>query len=153
MNDIKRTKTLQDNVLSIEMTTNLAQLFKTSAPIVPEGISERIFDALECAAKRQAQVRRALWGAFSGVSFVAFIAGGYYAANAANASGFTSYFSLIFSDGTTAASLWREVGLSLVESLPLLGTLIVIGSIAAMLWSIRNFSKYQGRFITSPRIA
>ena len=133
------------------MQKDLTQLFRESALAAPEGLSEEIFIAVERAAERDARSKRYLWGSFSVVSLGLFVASGFYAAHSASATGFSSYFSLIFSDGSVVKSLWREVGLSLLESLPIIGFGVVLASVVAVLWSLRNFSKYTGRFIITSR--
>lgn len=144
------TKTLSHNVLSLPMQKDLSYLFNKTAPTIPDTLSQDIFTAIEYAARAHARERRYIWGTFSVLSIGGCITSGVYAAHAATTSGFSSYFSIIFSDSGTAIKLWREIGLSLLESLPLIGTLVILASIAAVLWSLRNFSKqFGGHLITT----
>ena len=133
------------------MQKDLTHLFQESAGGAPFGFSDTVIKAVSRAADAQARKRQYLWGTFSILSLGAFAASGFYAAHSASASGFSSYFSLLFSDGSAVAGLWREIGLSLLESLPVLAGAAVFASIAAVLWSLRNFSKYSpnGRFLIS----
>ncbi|HMP67596.1 MAG TPA: hypothetical protein PKA60_02510 [Candidatus Paceibacterota bacterium] len=52
---------------------------------------------------------------------------------------FYSYFSLLFSDPDIALSYWKELSLSLVEALPLLGITLSLVAIAVLLTSLRVF--------------
>lgn len=133
------------------MQKDLTQLFQESAVGAPEGLSHEIFIAVERAAQKHARSQQYLWGSFSVISLGLFVASGFYAAHSATATGFSNYFSLIFSDGSVVKSIWREVGLSLLESLPILGFGVVLASVFAVLWSLRNFSRHTGRFIITSR--
>ena len=131
------------------MPKDLTQLFQENAGGAPFGFSDTVLKAVRRAADKHARQRQYLWGAFSIASLGAVALSGLYAVHSASASGFSSYFSLLFSDGSTIAGLWREVGLSLLESLPVVAGIAVLGSIVAVLWSLRNLSKYSqnGRLI------
>jgi hypothetical protein len=52
---------------------------------------------------------------------------------------FYSYFSLLFSDPDIALSYWKELSLSLVEALPLLGITLSLVAVAILLTSLRVF--------------
>ena len=93
-------------------------------------------------------MKRLVWGSISAISFVLFATSTVYAINAYSGSSFASYFSLIFSDMGSVSLWWKELGLSLLESLPILGTMLVLGSIFLVLWSIRKFAKHTSTFIT-----
>ena len=56
-------------------------------------------------------------------------------------SGFFNYFSLLFSDGGTVLSFWREFALSLAESLPWLGLSLIFATLFVFLVSLRFTAK------------
>lgn len=62
--------------------------------------------------------------------------------------GFYEYASLIFSDGTTLTSYWKEFTLSLIESLPLLGLTILLVILATFIWSSTKALR-DARFVFS----
>ncbi len=134
------------------MHKDLTQLFQENAGGAPFGFSDTVLATVRRAADKQTRRRQWFWGAFSLASLGAVVASGMYAAHSAAASGFSSYFSLLFSDGSTVAGLWREVGLSLLESLPVVAGISVLASVVAVLWSLRNLSKYSqnGRLLIGP---
>lgn len=131
------------------MTEPLVQLFKQSNELaVPEGLGERVLARIAIVARAKDRFDRYAWGAFFVVSLSGFVASGVYAAERFSTSGFGSYLSLLFSDIGSFANIWKDLGLSLVESLPVLGIGIFLASVWALLWSARKFSKHTGRFIT-----
>jgi|ERR1035437_42741 hypothetical protein len=50
-------------------------------------------------------------------------------------SGFYQYFSLLLSDGATLSLYWKQLGLSLVESLPLLNLALLLSVLGVFIWS------------------
>lgn len=124
------------------MDIDLKQLFKNDERATPPlGLSNNIFRRIDEYAQKEDRRDRYFWGTFLALSLVAFIGSGVYAYHAFVASNFGSYLSVIFSDGGAAVSLWKELGLSLVESLPLLSILAILGSVTILLWTMRKFTK------------
>ncbi|MDD4989276.1 MAG: hypothetical protein PHV42_02520 [Candidatus Pacebacteria bacterium] len=67
-----------------------------------------------------------------------------------NQSGFSQYASLLFSDNSVFFSYWKDLGLSLVESLPLVSTVLLLGVVLVFLWSGARTLKYgRGAFLTA----
>ncbi len=56
-------------------------------------------------------------------------------------SGFAQFVLLLFSDAGFVAAYWREFGLSLAESLPILGISAILGSAFAFLLSARFLTR------------
>lgn len=56
-------------------------------------------------------------------------------------SGFIQFFSLIFSDSQIILNYWQSFVLTLLESLPIISTVIFLGILFVMLESIRFISK------------
>ena len=56
-------------------------------------------------------------------------------------SSFYSYLSLIFSDPNTLVSYWKELSMSLLETLPILGITISLIAVYSLLVSIRTLVK------------
>ena len=115
---------------------------------IPEGLADRVLAHIIATQNADARLKRLVWGSISAISFVLFATSTVYAINAYSGSSFASYFSLIFSDMGSVSLWWKELGLSLLESLPILGTMLVLGSIFLVLWSIRKFAKHTSTFIT-----
>lgn len=95
----------------------------------------------------QFDIRRAekLGFIFSGLAAVASFAGiimaARYTAQELNNSGFYQYISLIFSDTKSLISYWKDFGLLLVESMPVLAVAIVLATAWAFLSSIKILVK------------
>ena len=137
------------------MKKNLAQLFQADTAAIPSGIEERIYARIgECAAKTEHR-EKMFWGIFFIGALGSFIGSGVYAVSEFSKSNFGSYFSIIFSDTGTLALFWRELGLSLVESLPIFGIVLFLGSVSLALWSLHKFMKKTGGLLinTSAHVA
>ncbi len=61
-----------------------------------------------------------------------------YTTTAMIGSGFTSYISIIFTEGTNLLSSWKELGLVLIESLPVLSISAVVGLLAVSIYSLNK---------------
>lgn len=128
--------------------TTLHQLFKQTAQIeIPEHLSERVLFRIHEESAKQVRRENIAWGGIFSASLLAFIASGIHAATVFASGSFGSYFSLIFSDRGTVATLWKQFLLSLVESFPFMEIIIFIASIALVLWSIRKLTKKIPLFI------
>ena len=125
----------------------LQELFTKETGPIPYGMSERVFARIERAALVAERTKTYITWSFFIVSLSAFIGSCVYASQAFAHSNFGSYFSLIFSDLGTLGIVWKDLGLSLVESLPIVGIMIFLGSMGALLWSIRKLSRTT--FITN----
>jgi len=51
-----------------------------------------------------------------------------------SASGFGNYFSLLYSDGGTVLSFWKELVITLAESIPVLSSIIILGLVMTLLY-------------------
>jgi hypothetical protein len=130
---------------------NLTTLFNQNhGSKTPESLRERVLLAIEHAQARQARNWRIAWGTAAGLSFSTFAFSIWYAAKVASVSGFTSYLSIIFSDSASALGLWKELGLSLIESLPVVGLGILLASTLSILWSLRKFARTPAHVTTIP---
>lgn len=136
------------------MEKNLSQLFKEDTS-VPAELADRVFQHIQKRMLARDRQQGYFWGTFFVFSLGAFISSAVYAYDAFKASNFGSYFSLIFSDTGSIAHWWKQLGLSLIESLPLLGVITLLASISVLLWSLRKFAKHTGNFsfTTSARTA
>lgn len=65
-----------------------------------------------------------------------------YILNLISESGLYQYITLIFSN-TEVLSNWKELSLSILESVPFLGLAMILGSIGVFLWSIFRSLKIQ----------
>lgn len=103
----------------------------------PEGLSEVIYARIEGIKRRQAKIRIA-YASFAGaVSLVASIPALQYCISSFTETGFWQYLSLLFSDGGVAIIYWKELLLSLAESLPVLGSAIILALAFVIVGSLK----------------
>ena len=127
----------------------LHEAFKSdSSIIVPEGLLARVLFHIDAEAQRLARRYKIMWGGVFVGSLGLFIGSAIHTARIIAGSNFGSYFSLIFSDSGMIFTIWKQLLLSMIESFPLLETIILLGSITVVLWSIRNFFKNTNFYIT-----
>jgi hypothetical protein len=85
-------------------------------------------------------------------SIGAIVASVKYALTAFYQSGFYSYASLLLSDPDMVLRYWREFGLALLESLPVIGIVCFLIAVFALLMSFRSFARNM-RFGFAPSFA
>jgi hypothetical protein len=99
---------------------------------VSEGLSERIFTAIELRERKSARLRSFIYSAFSGI-FAVFL---YFTVSLAGSelsrNGTLQLLSLVFSDFQSVIINWKDFGLSVAESLPLLPMIYVVVSVLAL---------------------
>ena len=64
-------------------------------------------------------------------------------------SGFYQFSSLIFSDTAVAITYWKELSLSLVESLPLMEMTVLLSVVFVFLWAIKLTSENASKLLTT----
>lgn len=103
----------------------------------PERLSKAIFERI--IAEKKHLARKRLWYTSSaGVfSLVAIFPAIQYLIGQFIQSGFYQYLSLIFSDGGAVIKYWKEISISLAESLPILGSAIVLTLVLIILGSFK----------------
>ncbi len=134
----------------------LHDLFQNNSTTeAPSHLLEQVLFRVREEKNKTARREQIAWGGVLLASFAAFVASGIYATKVIASSNFGQYASLIFSDSSAAVTLWKQLILSLAESLPFIELIIFLSSIAIVMWSIRNFSKKSSLFIkhTNAQIA
>lgn len=106
---------------------------------VPEGLTTRILTQIRIESNKRLHRESFVWGGIFLLSFITFCASLVHTTKIVMASNFGNYFSLIFSDSNLIISIWKQLSLSLIESLPFVEVSLVLISCMILLWSIRNF--------------
>ncbi len=134
-----------------QMEHNLHNLFKNSnAPELPEGFTITTLEKIARESHRIERNRKIYWGIASLVSVVLFVSSTVHTVGQFGSSGFSSYFSLIFSDAKTIMTLWKDFGLLLVESIPVLSIALFLATLSfglftfRKLWSESKTVRYTG---------
>jgi glucan phosphoethanolaminetransferase (alkaline phosphatase superfamily) len=118
-------------------------LFSTIAATPDQALFGKILQAI-----RQKQQHSRLWririfASSAALSLVALVPVVSSLIAAFKASNFGIYLSLIFSDGGFFFSFWKEIGASLVESLPVLTVAVTLALIGILLWSVRGMVRFM----------
>ena len=101
----------------------------------PKGLMPAILQRVKILQKRAVRVRFALESTLAGGSFTALVYVGVYAWHSFNQSGFYEYLSLVSSDSATLVHYWRELSLSLIETLPIISLIVLLATASAFAWS------------------
>lgn len=116
-------------------------------PAVPVGLQGVIFARIDREAHRASLIRLAIFLPLVFVSSAAVVASFQYLARETAQSGFSEYFSILFSDGGTLLSYWKEFLISLAEQAPVFGATLFLGAILALVGSLRaTFKNAQTTF-------
>lgn len=79
-------------------------------------------------------------------SLIAVFLSGRYLINSFYQSGFYDYFSLLFSGDSTVLAYWKELAYSLVETMPIVGTIVFLIAFGFLIWSGANTFTHVRRF-------
>ena len=107
----------------------------------PKGLGARILERINVEEKRLVRIRTWAFGSEAIASFGLSLWAVIYLIKSAQESGFFQYLSLIFSENGAALAYWRELSLSLAESLPVVSFIIFFAAIGFFIWS---FTKMLG---------
>ena len=102
---------------------------------VPSHFTARLNERIAVYEKRRFIVRMTSYVTLSIASVSALVASCVYVWNAIMTSGFGQYASLVFTDGS-ALAFSKELGLTLVESLPVFGVILVLVTVLSSLWAL-----------------
>ena len=102
---------------------------------IPKDLSSRIVFRIDQKARKTAIIKAFSMGLISLCSLVASVPLIYNAINAFTQSGFYNYLSIIFSDSDIAITYWREISLTIAESIPVISVVSLLVILAVFIWS------------------
>ncbi len=102
---------------------------------VPHRLAESIILKIDAKAKQNAKLKTFGLGTVSALSVTASIPIISQIITSFTQSGFYNYLSIIFSDSDVAIVYWKEILISLAESLPVIGILGLLIVLAIFTWS------------------
>ena len=108
---------------------------------LPEHFSERVLVSVEQYEKKHIRIEWTVNGSVALLSFVLFFFAGMSLYSSVSSGVISNYLSLVGSDFGTLVVLWKEIGLLVLESIPVFGVSLAIFGITAFLWSLLRFSK------------
>jgi len=117
-------------------------LFTQSENIeLPQGLLESVLVKVRLEQKKSAKRELIFVGSTAAGSLIAIIPVFSYFIDGFIQSSFYQYFSLIFSEGTGALAFWKEIGMSLAESLPILSVTVFLTVLVVLIWSIARTAR------------
>jgi len=129
------------------MQDGYKKLFNCVDLIEPPGkLGPKIINYINSEEKRLAAFRARVFRSTSVASFGFFLWATVYLVNSVQQTGFWQYFSLIFSENGTVLAYWRELSLSIIESLPILSLIIFLAAVGLFIWS-------SAKVITHPTLS
>ncbi len=118
--------------------TSYEEIFQSLASPRPRlALKGAIEQALMRRMRRGHRLQIFTMGLCSLLSFGALVPAMRLLLNEASISGFTSYVRLVVSDGSSALEVWRELLLSIAQTLPVMGFIAVLLSLSTFLLSLR----------------
>lgn len=119
------------------MIGDLDKFLKITQIEPPEHLCGSILAHIELKKRQAARVKFAILGSLALASFVALLPIAQYALSGFNQSGFYQYFSILFSNRNIAVAYWKEISLSLAESLPVFELTIVLTTVLILFESLK----------------
>jgi len=113
--------------------TNLIKSAQTPSP--RSSLDMSIKHELHKLERRSLRIRTSFLGVLSLFSLSALVATFFSLGRTLATSGFSNYLSLIVSDSSIITTYWKEVSLSLVESLPMLSVALLLLALGVFIWS------------------
>lgn len=107
--------------------------FKYTDP--PEGLEELILKSISKERHKSAIFRLTSLGTISTASLFVLVKASISLWQSFSQTGFYDYLSLIISDGSVITTYWKEFAFLLVESLPLIGLILLLSSMTIFIWS------------------
>ena len=93
----------------------------------------------------RARISMAIHGLFSIGAIIALVPAYQYLSGSASASGFSAYLSLVASDGSLLAHSWQAFALTLAESAPIAGCVLVLGILITLAYGATKTAGDWGR--------
>lgn len=119
------------------MSKHIRQLFEMTRPDgLKFDLMSQVIERLGQDQKRQARRNFFVFGLVDIFSAMVLVSSSFYLFKLIASSGFYNYLSLLWSDGGMISLYWHELLLSLIESLPVLGLIVLLGGTLALLLSL-----------------
>jgi hypothetical protein len=113
------------------------QLFSmASSPMAPKGLDEKIMQQIERSVRIKSKIKGWSYATLSFFAITGCVWFTYIFLGNMSSSGFMSYISILTSDGVAVWSSWKELGLAMVESFPILSGSVTLALVIASLYSI-----------------
>jgi hypothetical protein len=107
----------------------------------PHDLQASILRCIEDASRKKAARWLVVDSVMAFVSLASFVVSAYYLLNDFYRTGFYTYLSLFFSDGSFVLSAWKDFLLTLIESVPLTSVTVFLLILFILLLSIKFITK------------
>lgn len=118
------------------MSQNIKELFELTRHNLEPSLVVKTMERLEKYQQRSARRQIFVFGLIDIISILGLVMTGFYSVRLMISSGFNQYLSLLWSDGAFLSFYWHDLLLSLVESLPVLGLVALLGGLVVFLFSL-----------------
>jgi hypothetical protein len=114
----------------------------------PKSLGERILARINTEEKRAMRLKAWAFGSASFASLGFSLWAVVYLVGNLNETGFCQYLSLLFSGDSTVYYYWKEISLSIAESLPIVSIILFLTAIGFFIWSITKltYKTYEFRY-------
>jgi len=110
--------------------------FEVMTSEAEQRLASRVMQRISARRLAKARFAATLYGVTTILGVILVVPAISYTISLAEQSGFMSYLSLIVSDGASLASTWKPFVLSLLESAPVVGTVLVLASVLVFGYSL-----------------
>lgn len=117
----------------------------------PLDLLPRIITSITREERHAAQIRAGIFSGTTVLSVIAMVTSFRYAWESFAQSSFSTYASLLSSDGGTLLLYWKEFAFSLIESLPLTGITLLLAAIFILLFSLKLTLRYVSSAYAKPQ--
>ena len=115
---------------------------KTAYKKAPYYVLLNIENSILAAKTRHDTIRGTSYAVITCLTIAAFIPAFKSMLDAMVGSGFTSYFSMILTDGASMLGSWKELSMALIETLPVLSIMAVLALLIGSLYSMSKSIAY-----------
>lgn len=106
-------------------------------PAIPVGLRDSVLARIDNEVRRASIIRLAVFVPLTLIAGVATVVSFQYLARETAQSGLSEYLSILFSDGGTMLSYWKEFLISLAEAAPVFGMAVFLGAVLSLLGSLK----------------
>lgn len=136
------------------MEKDYQKLFRgLGCPSVPVGLYDSVLLRIDGEARRASRLRLAVFVPLVVLSSVATVVSFQYLARETVQSGLSEYLSILFSDEGTILLYWKEFLISLAEQAPVFGMTLFLGTIVALVSSLKATIKNTQTMFTHIQLA
>lgn len=124
------------------MKKDLYTLLKTQEEtLAPKAeLLARVFENFEKQKVSIIKRQKLSWQIASMVFLIITVLTGWHMVSAIITSNSLAYLSILFTDTNIALSMWKEISISIVETLPIIGIGLFLASIYLLFWTTKKYS-------------